>query len=811
MRAILRDLQFSLRQMRKSPGFLIVAVLTLALGIGANVAVFSVMNAVLLNPRGVPHPQGLVVPRVNYLQLGLKNISVSAPDFADLAASDLVRSAAAMQPGNYNLSGSGAVPERLIAADITWQWFNVFEAKPLLGRVFRAEEDLPNANHEVVLSYGTWKRRFGGDPSIVGRNIQLNQQPYQVVGVMDRDFGWPNEAEIWVPLGLDPGIFHDNQGHRFNENLFAVARLKDGATAAQADAWMKMKAQQEIAREGAKSFGQSARWGMFAMPMTEYAAGEMRKPLLLLLAAVATVLLIACANIAGLQLARASGRQKEVSVRIALGAGQRDLVRQALVESGLLAVLGVGLGIALAKAGIPLLLLLAPATLATNLVVSIGGPVFWYIVVAAVVCAVLCGAGPAWQMTHVKWFQALQESGRSETASVARQRMRSALVVVEIGMAMLLLTAAGLLVRSLNAVEQLNMGFDPHGVLSAGLSLPKEVYSTEEKQAAYLSAIENSARSIPGVTHAALIDSIPFTNAGGSSSFDIPGRTKLPNDPGPHGNVRAISPDYFGTMGIPLMRGRVFSAEDRKGTQAVVIIDDVLAKRYWPDQDPLGHQMGFDSDKPWTIVGIVKHARAASLESDSGEGFYFLPVAQQPNLDMGLVVRSEGVRPESLRTALERAVHAVDPNQPLYDVKTMDERVDDSLVSRRFLVVLLSVFAGLALLLAALGLYGVVNYSVRMRTRELGVRMALGARRADVLGLILGQGLRLALVGVAVGLAATFACSHLLESLLYQVKPWNPLTLGGSAALLIGVVLAASFLPARRAASLDPMKTIREQ
>ncbi len=812
MRTLIHEIKFSLRQLRKSTAFTLVAVMTLALGIGANIAVFSVMNAVLLNPRGVPHPQSLIAERVNYQKIGLFNIGVSAPDFADLeSGNQIVSSAAAMRQTSVNLSGDGSTPERLIAAKVTWKWFDVFQAKPLLGRGFQREEDLPEANKEVVLSYGTWARRFGADPGIVGRNIQLDRESYQVIGVMNKDFGWPNQAEIWVPLGLPPNNFHDNQNYRYNENMFAVARLQDGATVEQAAAYLRTKAQQEIAAEGAHSFGQSAGWGMAVMPLVEFAAGEMRRPLLILLGAVGTVLLIACANIAGLQLARASGRQREISVRIALGASRTNLVRSALIESCLLAVAGLALGVAVAKLSIPLLLMLAPASLSQNLTITLTGPVFAYIAIAASLSALVCGAAPAWQMTHMHWFQALQEGGRSETTSGARQRFRSALVVTEIALAMLLLVAAGLLMRSLRAVEQLDTGFDASHLLTANLSLPARTYDTDPKQAAFYDALEQQLRNIPGVTHAGLVDALPFSGDGGSASFAIEGQARLANDPGPHGNLRLVSPDYFQTLGIGLVHGRFFTAQDRAGSQAVVLVDETLAARYWPGQDPVGHQIRYDKKlPPALIVGLVKHVRTAPLEADTGEGFYYFPLAQQPSMGSGIVIRTNG-QPAGFQRALDSAIHSLDAAQPIYDVKTMEQRVDDSVAGRKFLVILLSVFSGLALLLAALGLYGVVSYGVSVRSRELGVRIALGAQRMDVLKLILSQGGKLALAGIAIGSVSTFAVGRLFGNLLYQVKPWNPETLAAAATLLAATVLLASYLPARRAARLDPMQTIREE
>jgi predicted permease len=431
--------------------------------------------------------------------------------------------------------------------------------------------------------------------------------------------------------------------------------------------------------------------------------------------------------------------------------------------------------------------------------------------VVGVVCALLCGTAPAWQMTHSRWFQALQESGRSETSSRARQRLRSALVIGEIGMAMLLLVGAGLLLRSMEQLQRVETGFDPSGTMSAALSLPDSVYKTDDQRAAFFTALEQQLKQIPGVTNAAIADALPFTAGAGSASFSIRGRPEQPNDPGPHGNIRTITPEYFTGLRIPLVRGRAFSAQDRATTEAVVVIDETLAQRYWPNQDPIGQQMGFNSNGPWfTIVGLVKHAKSSSLESDNPEGFYFMPMAQRPSAAVSLVVRTNNSRPQDLANAIRSAVHAINPSQPVYDFKTMEERVEESLVSRRFLVVLLSIFAGLALLLAALGLYGVISYSVKLRTRELGIRMALGARRSDLLSMIVRKGMQLAVAGLALGLFTILLMGRALSSLLYQVSLFNLPTLLLTSLVLGMTVLLACYLPARRAAGLDPMRTLRE-
>ena len=816
MSSFSQHLRYAFRQLNRSRGFAIVAALTLALGIGANVAVFSVMNAVLLNPAGVPNPDRVLAVRAHYnTPAELNNIGMSPPDFADAEqGKQLFSATAAMTMGNLSYLAEGRSPERLINAAVSWQFFDAFLAKPILGRTFRPEEDVPNANRAVVLSYPTWKKRFGGDPNIVGRKLTLNQQQYEVIGVMGPEFGWPNQAEVWSPLALNPARLHDHD-YRYNEYLFVVARMRPGVNIDQVNQYLAMKARENANSEGEKSYAKISGWGMFAMPVLEYVAGDLRKPLSVLLSAVVLVLLIACANIAGLQLARASDRQRETSIRIALGARRGTLLAQAFTESAVLAVAGVAFGLVLARTTIPLLLMLAPENLVKNLHVQISTPVLLYVIAAGVVCAILCGVGPAYQMTHIRWFQSLQESGRSETSSKGRQRLRSAMVIGEIALAMLLLVASGLLVRSLRQLEHVEVGFEPQGLMSASLTLPRDIYKSDEQQAVFAQALATQLKNQAGVTGAALVDALPFSANGGSASFSIVGQVLPPNAPPPHGNIRSISPDYFSTLKIPLVEGRFFSSTDQLKTQKVAIIDETLARDYWHGQDPIGQRISFeqapkDENSMMTIVGVVKHARVSSLEQDNKEGFYYLPISQSPSHGIDIVVRTNA-NPRSMSDAIRNAVRQVDSNQAVYDLRTMDELIDSSLVSRKFVVVLLSIFAGLALLLSALGLYGVISYGVHMRRRELGIRMALGAGRSDVLALVLRRGMELAIAGLAIGLIATFIAGRVLSSMLFATSLFNPMTLLATSALLAATVLLASYLPARRASKLDPMRTLREE
>jgi len=587
--------------------------------------------------------------------------------------------------------------------------------------------------------------------------------------------------------------------------------MKPGVSVEQVNQYLAMKARENANSEGEQSYAKASGWSMFSMPLLEYVGGDLRKPLSVLLTAVILVLLIACANIAGLQLARASDRQRETSIRIALGARRKTLLAQAFTESAVLAIAGVVLGLILAWTTIPLLLMLAPENLVQNLHVAISIPVLLYVIGAGVVCAILCGVGPAYQMTHIRWFQSLQESGRSETSSKGRQRLRSAMVIGEIALAMLLLVASGLLVRSLKQLEHVEVGFVPQGLMSASLTLPRDAYKSDEQQAAFAQALATQLQNQPGVTDAALVDALPFSANGGSSSFEIVGQVLPPNSPPPHGNIRLISPEYFSTLKVPLVEGRFFTSTDQAKTQRVAIIDEALARDYWPGQDPLGKQITFDPKEPAiTIVGLVKHARVSSLEQDNKEGIYYLPLSQLPSRGLDIVVRTHA-NPGSMADAIRHAVRQVDPNQAVYDLRTMDHLIDSSLVSRRFIVVLLSMFAGLALLLSALGLYGVISYGVHMRMRELGIRMALGAGRSDVLALVLRRGMELAAVGLVIGMVATFLAGRVLSSMLFATSLFHPMTLLATSALLAATVMLASYLPARRASKLDPMRTLREE
>ncbi|HEX5424210.1 MAG TPA: ABC transporter permease [Candidatus Acidoferrales bacterium] len=812
-----QNVRAGFRGLAKSPGFAVIAILTLALGIGANTAIFSVVNGLFLHPAGVAQPDRVVVQRVRYVKLGLTNIAVSAPDYARVRDSKNLFQSAALETGaDFNYS-TGDFPQRLQGAEVSWQWFNVFGARPILGRAFTPEEDQPNANHEVVLAYPAWRRLFGGDPSIVGRSIRLNGQDYRVIGVMGSGFDWPNpEIDLWTPLGLPHDAFAVDK--TFNENYFAAARLQPNVSFAQASVYVNLLSKQ-FTDPRAKSYAEASQWSMFLMPLTSFVFGDLSTPILILGGAVAFVLLIACANIAGLLLAKAAGRSKELAVRAALGASRGRLVAQTLAENLVLGLLGVAAGLLLAPLGIRALLLAAPTKLhAESLTFPIDGYVLAFTIGVGLIAVLIFAAAPAWHMSHADPYDALRESGRSTTASRARQRFRSFLVAGEIAMGLVLLAGTGLLLKSLARVSDVNPGFQPHGVMTGGLALPDTQYDKPEKQIAFFRNVLDQLSSTPGVTAAGAGYPLPFTGGNSSASFAIEGLTVPPGSPGPWGDIRFVTPGYFTALGIPLIKGRLFTESDRTGSQDVAIIDENLARQYWPNEDPIGKEIRRGSKSPWAvIVGVVGHIRFTQLvgENSSSQGsqsasagVYYFPIYQTEAPYGFLIAKSSG-NPLAVADAIRRAVRGQDANQPVSDMKSMDDRIAESLGPQRFAASLLAVFAVLATILAAVGLYGLVSYSVTQRTNERGIRMALGANRGDILQMVLRESARVAAIGAGAGIIAGLVLTRAMRGVLYGVSAYDPVSFGGSAVALILVALAASYIPARRATRVDPMVALR--
>jgi predicted permease len=808
MPSFLTDLRYASRTLLKSPGFSAAAIAALALGIGSNTAIFSVVNEVLLNPSGVTNPERIAALRVKYDKLALKSIGVSVPDFSDVQKStQLLESGALIGQGDYNYTGSG-VPERLQGATVSLNWFDVFGAKPRLGRVFQNEEDKPNANQVIVLSFAAWKRLFGQDPGVLGRTVELNQKPYRVVGVMGPEYRWPANVDLWVPLGLPPEAY--DPGNRFNESYQAVVRLKPGVKFEQAAALVQVLS--DRVRNGsdrAAAYAKDSAWGMFIVPFTDFIAGDTKTPMLVLLAAVGFVLLIACSNIAGLMLARASGRKREIAVRAALGASRWDLIRQTLSESLVLAILGALCGLGLAFAGVRALLVFAPANSPVTLDVRIDAAVLLFTAAAAIVAGILFGIAPAWQLSRIARFDALKEGGRSGTAGLRRQKLRAGLVIGEVALALVLLVGAGLFLRSLASLQDVNPGFQPNGIITASVALPPVQFADAAKRVIFYRAVLERLASLPGVTTVAAGLPVPFSGRGGSASFGIEGRPSPPGDPGPHGDIGFVTPNYFAALKIPFRSGRAFTDQDQLNTEPVVIIDKTLAREYWPNENAIGKHIRRGSRAPWsTIVGIVGHAKQSDLAGDVVKGKYYYPLFQVAIPMATFVVRSQS-DPAHLAGAIRDTVRTIDPTLALSDIKTLDDMVGNSLAPRRFVVTLLGIFAGMALLMAALGLYGVITYSVTQRTQEIGIRMALGAQRREVLRMVIGQGMQLAGIGAAIGLVASLSFNRVLKNQLFQVSAFDPLTFAVTALVLIGAALLASYIPAVRATRVDPMEALR--
>jgi predicted permease len=808
MKHLWQDLRYGFRLLARAPGFTVVAILTLGIGIGANTAIFSIVNALFLHPPGMNDPSRIVALRVLYTKLNLKSIGVSATDFADAdRSSQIFSSAALLSPRDFSYQ-TGSGPVRLHGAAVTWKWFEVFGAGPALGRLFSSQDDQPGANHEVVLAYDTWQQMFGGDGQIIGRTILLDNQPYRVIGVVARDFDWPSQTGLWVPLGLPPSEFTEQ--NRYNEIYFGVARLRSGVSLDRAGAWVGLLAERNIEHGPEGAYGKDSGWGMFIVPFTNLVYGDLKIPMLTLMGAVGFVLLIACSNIAGLMLARATSRQKEMTLRAVLGAERWDLIRPTLVQGLLLAGCGTLLGLLLGWEGIRALLLLAPQQMAQGLAVPMDAYVLVFTAVAGILSGLLFAIAPALRASELRDFTVLKEGGRSGTAGRARQRLRSVLVVGQMALALVLLVGLGLLAKSWGRMQQVQPGFDPSGVLTAEVSLPQTSYPDSAKQIAFFRAVAARLAAEPGVIASALAVPVPFSGFNSSASFEIGGQPIGPGNPGPHGDVRWVSPGYFRTMKIRIAAGREFSDQDVAGGQPVAVIDQNLARQYWPHENPIGQRIRRGSKAPWaTIVGVVGHVKQSALVGDSGKGVYYYSLFQPYNIPATFLVARTTGKASAVSAALAEAVHAVDPSLPVFGLKSMTERVDSSLAPESFAVTVLGFFAAIALVLAALGLYGVISYSVTQRTQEIGVRMALGADRQRVLALVVGQGMRLAAIGAGIGCVAAYGVARLLSSELFGVNAGDPETFLGVAILLAAVALLACYLPARRATRVDPMISLR--
>jgi predicted permease len=795
------NLRYALRGLAKSPGFTAVAMLTLALGIGANTAIFSIVNGVLLKPLPFPAPERLMVMNNSYASIGLARASTSPVDHVDYRKhTDLFQEVMSVNSASFNYSGADRAV-RWAGAMATASTFQVLGVTPVVGRMFTEDEDKPGNDNVAVLDEGLWRREFGGRKEAVGQTIRLNEKPYQIIGVVPAALGFLAPVEVWVPAAFTPQQL--DPARRGNQSFMTIGRLADGLSMPQARVRLQAMTG-ELRRANPGNYPPDSGWSIAMTPITELLTGMLAAPLFTLLAAVGFVLLIACANVANLMLARGAGKSREMGIRAALGATRRDLIGQMLAESFVLGLLSGTAGLAAGYGCLQAMLALAPANFPRIKDVTIDGPVLLFTLALSLVTGLLFGLLPALQAGRLDLNKSLKDGSRG--AGLRRGRMRAGLVVGEVALSTLLLVGAGLLVRSFIELQRVNAGFNPSGLVSYSISLPPERFNTPEKAAQLFERIGERTRALPGVKNVGMISSLPFSGQNSQSSFSIEGRDVAPNQSGPHGEIRIASWEYFQTMQIPLKSGRGFTDGDRAGTEFVAVVDENLARLYWPGGDALGKRIGRGGvwHRIVGVVGVVKHAK---LDTESKGAYYFaLPQARAVRLNV--MVRTGGDT-AALVPAMRAELKSIDRDLPMFDVKTMGERVLDSMLAQRVAAWLLGILALVALLLAAVGIYGVLSQTVQQRTAEIGIRMALGARQGQVLGLVLRDGLVMAGLGLAIGAAIALAASKLLTKLLYGVTPTDLLTYAAVILVLGFVAALACLAPAFRASRVDPLIALR--
>ena len=822
MQTLWQDLRYGARMLWKSPGFTLIALLTLALGVGANTAIFSVINAVLLRP--LPYEESDRLVLYNERSPQMDGMSISWPNYTDWRAQQRVfEEMGVYNRGDYNLTGAGN-PERIRTGQVTASLFTTLRAKAAQGRVFTADEDKPGGPLVTVLSHGLWERRFGADPDIVGKTLSFNDKAYTVIGIMPQGFAFPSRVEMWVSAGQlsDQPNWKQRGNH---PGLYGVARLKPGVTVEQARAEMD-----NIAAGLEKLYPNSNQDNRLRiMPLLENYVRDVRRGLWVLFGAVGFVLLIACANIANLLLARSTTRQKELAVRAALGAGRWRIVRQLLTESLLLAVIGGSLGLMLAKWGVDLILKTNPDAIPRAQEIGLDNRVFLFTLGISVITGLIFGLIPAWHASKVDVHETLKDAGRGNSGS--RQWLRGSLVVTEVAAALVLLVGAGLLIRSFYQLHQVNPGFSYDKLWSANISLPEKKY-TPPQRIEFWRQLTDRLRTMPGVEVAAVASGLPLGNNGWQTSFTVEGRPAPKPGQMPLMEACLVSPDYFRAMGIPLRGGRYFNEQDihrpssRPAPQDLgeegkyyfslnaIIVDEEFARRHWPNEDAVGKHVrlgGSDNDAPLaTVVGVVGRVKMESLSGGTDYVQGYFPSMQLPFDGMTVVVKSN-IEPASLTAAVTSQVTAIDPSQPIYNIRTMEQIRDESVATEKLNLMLLILFASVALVLALVGIYGVMSYAVTQRTHEIGIRVALGAQTSDVLRLVVGQGMLLAGVGVVIGLALAYGLTRLMNTLLFGVSATDPTTFSAVAGALALVALIACYVPARRAAKVDPVVALRSE
>lgn len=812
--AILADVKVALRVLRKAPGFSLAALIVLALGIGANTAIFSIVNGVLLRPLPYAQPDRLVQlwhtpPQKSFP--GIPIFALSPANYLDWEQQNHVfESSAIYGYKQFRLIGSGD-PQVLVGSRVEPSFFSVFGVNPVLGRPIVSGDDTGTHSTIVVLSYKLWKSTFGGDPHIVGQDIELNGQAYSVVGVMPPTFSKPQSVQLWTPLVWDP----IERTVRASHDFFAVARLKPGVSIEQAQSELSTIA----ARLERQYPDDDAGWGAKVRSLREETVGDVRKSLLVLLGAVACVLLIACANVANLIMARTLDRRKEIAIRTALGATRMQIMRQALAESVLLSLAGAALGLIVAHFSTGLVVNYLGSNLPRLREITLDGQVLAFTFAIAIVSGLIAGAAPGWKLSKGDPNDALKQGGRTDAGSGGK-RTRDVLVVAEVSLSLVLLVAAGLMIRTLWALRGVDPGFEASHVITMNLSVSSGDYTSVAQETVFWNEVLRRVRALPGVQAAGAIDSLPL-RGGAMQPFAIEGRPVVAMADQPEVATRKISPGYFSAMHVPMVRGRDFNESDRAGSPGVVIISESLARHFWPNEDPIGKRvtLTFFPSEVREIVGVVRDVKTSELASKDPDTMLYWPVAQfywpekygkYQGMSLSLAVRTT-TDPASAAGDIKNAIHQVSATTPITSIQTLDDLVSESISPQRFNMLLLGAFAGLALLLASVGIYSVLAYAVRRRKREIGIRMALGATASNVLRLVIAEGMRPTLLGVVIGAAGALALGRVLSSLVYGVRPADVATFLSVSVLLGTVGLFASALPAYRASRVNPLDTLRDE
>jgi putative ABC transport system permease protein len=818
MRDLISDLRLGFRILLRNPGFAATAILLLALGIGANTAIFSIVNAVLLRPLPYDDPSRIMqlwhIPPAKSFP-GMSTFSVSSANYLDWQSQNRTFGQMAAYGGVRFNVGTGDHAETLQGAKIEPDFFSILRVQPALGRLFSPEENQPGRNHVLLLSHRLWRDHFASDPGIVGQTIQLDGQPFLVAGVMPPKFNFPSWASFWMPTAWDA----EQRAVRGNHNFLVISRLKPGVTVQQANADLSAISERLEQQYPADDKG----WGAKAVPLREQIVGDIRPALLVLLGAVGFVLLIACANVANLVLAKTLARKKEIAIRTSLGASRLTILRQLLAETLLVAFAGCALGLFLARFSLSLFEKFLADRLPKFAAVSLDSQVLAFTAVVGLASALLAGLLPAVRSTRVEISEALKQGQSRGSSDGGGAKIRGLLVVSEVALSLVLLIGAGLMLRTLLQLGKVQPGFDPEHVLTATLTVPGGRYTTSAAQNAFFDQILGQVRSLPGVQSVGLIDDLPINGGGSHQPIQVEGQPVVPMADQPEVDVRVISPGYLSAMHIRLLQGRDINDADIAGRPPVVLVTDSLAKRFWPNQNPLGKHLAltFFGPEPREVVGVFCDIKDDGLDQTRPSEAVYWPVSQvvlPPSLS-GELQRAFGLSialrtisdPAAAISSLGSAVHQVDALAAVVEVKPMETLIAESLSPQRFNVLLLGTFAGLALVLAAMGIYSVLAYTVRRRVREIGIRMALGASHSDVLKLVVADGMKPILVGVAIGLAAALALGRGVASLIYGVRPTDPATFAAVALLLVAVGLLATALPAYRATRVEPVRTLREE